>query len=240
VLHYKNMLREKIILVTTLILTLLVYVAVKYAFPAAAESDNNSGKKTILIDPGHGGYDGGADGKGGTKEKDINLKISLKLRDTLIEQGYNVVMTRDEDKALLNNGPRTTTKKAQDMANRCKIKSETNPDLFISIHQNHFPQGKYYGAQVWYSGNKQSEILGHLLQESLKNDLKNDNKRVEKPAKDNYKILNCNDVMPSVLVECGFLSNHDEEQRLVNEEYQKKIADSISNSINKYFEIKQN
>lgn len=239
-LHYKNRIKGGAILVTTLVFTLLVYGAIKNIMPAAAENDGTSNKKTILIDVGHGGYDGGTIGKSGTKEKDINLKISLKLRDALVKNGYNVIMTRDTDKDLLDEGKRNTTKKAQDIANRCKIKKESNADLFISIHQNHFPQSKYYGAQVWYSNNKESQSLAHIMQENLKIDLNHDNKRVEKPAKNDYKILTCSDVMPSVLVECGFLSNYEEEQRLLQDEYQQKIADSLVKSINMYFSKNEN
>ncbi|MCM8710761.1 N-acetylmuramoyl-L-alanine amidase CwlD [Clostridium sp. SYSU_GA19001] len=234
-MHYNGKIKKRAILVSTLIFTLLVYSIVKNVIPAAAENDSTSNKKTILIDVGHGGYDGGAEGKSGTKEKDVNLKISLKLRDSLIEKGYNVIMTRDTDKALLDEDKKTTRKKAQDIANRCKIKEQSQADLFISIHQNHFPQGKYYGAQVWYSNNNKSQSLAHIMQENLKIDLNHDNKRVEKPAKNDYKILSCNDTMPSVLVECGFLSNYEEEQRLLSEEYQQKIVDSLVKSINMYF-----
>lgn len=194
-------------------------------------------KKVILIDPGHGGYDGGAEGKTGIKEKDINLSISLKLKDMLKAEGFQVFMTREKDEALIDQrSAKYSTKKSQDLANRCKIKKEVNPDLFISIHQNHFPQGQYYGSQVWYSDFKESSILAHLIQGNLIMDLDKSNKRVEKPAKDNYKILRNNDTMPSVLVECGFLSNYNEELKLKNEEYQALIAKSLTRSIKTYLD----
>lgn len=194
-------------------------------------------KKVILIDPGHGGYDGGAEGKTGIKEKDINLSISLKLKDMLKAEGFQVFMTREKDEALIDQrSAKYSTKKSQDLANRCKIKKEVNPDLFISIHQNHFPQGQYYGSQVWYSDFKESSILAHLIQGNLIMDLDKSNKRVEKPAKDNYKILRNNDTMPSVLVECGFLSNYNEELKLKNEEYQVLIAKSLTRSIKTYLD----
>lgn len=194
-------------------------------------------KKIILIDPGHGGYDGGAEGKTGAKEKDINLSISLKLKDMLKAEGFQVFMTREKDEALIDQrSSRYSTKKSQDLANRCKIKKEVNPDLFISIHQNHFPEGQYYGSQVWYSDFKESSILAHIIQGNLVIDLDKNNKRVEKPAKDNYKILRNNDTMPSVLVECGFLSNYNEELKLKNEEYQALIAKSLTRSIKTYLD----
>jgi N-acetylmuramoyl-L-alanine amidase len=233
-LYYKSTIKRRIILLATVVITLLVYAVLKYTIPTKAETITSE-KKTILIDPGHGGYDGGADGIDGIKEKDINLRISLKLRDTLVANGYNVVMIREEDKDLLDEGKRTGTKKAQDIGNRCKMKLESNADLFISIHQNKFPQGKYYGSQVWYSKREESKILGHIVQRNLIIDLDNGNNRVEKPAKNDYRILTCNDNMPSILIECGFLSNEQERKLLQDKDYQQKIADSIVKSIKEYF-----
>lgn len=235
-MQYKIAIKRRLILIATLVLTLLVYATIKFALPASAEKNDIGNKKTILIDPGHGGYDGGADGISGIKEKDINLNISLKLRDALKIQGYNVVMTRETDNALLNEGKRVGTKKAQDIENRCKIKEQSNADLFISIHQNYFPQGKYYGSQVWYSKNEGSIELAHIVQENLKIDLDRGNKRVEKPAKNDYKILVCSDSMPAILLECGFLSNYEEEKLLQDEKYQQKIANSLAKSITSYLE----
>lgn len=235
-MNFKQKIKRKLLLIAFMVAALTLY----NILPVFAEKEGPSNKKTILIDPGHGGYDGGAEGKSGIKEKDINLIISLKLRNKLKAEGYEVVMTREEDKSLIEEGVRNTTKKAQDMANRCKIKHESNADLFISIHQNHFQQNQYYGGQVWYSNSKQSETLAHILQGNLKTDLIHDKKRIEKPANNAYKILACNDIMPSVLVECGFLSNYEEEKRLLSEEYQQKIVDSIVKSINQYFETNKN
>lgn len=224
--------KSRLVLVVILAATLLIYNIV----PARAIDLNNdtNNKKVILIDPGHGGYDGGAEGGDGIKEKDINLSISLKLKDKLLKEGYEVYMIREEDKDLLDEGKRIGTKKAQDMENRCKIKEKLNPDIFISIHQNYFPQSQYYGSQVWYSKNQKSSMLAKIVQDNLKADLNHNNKRVEKPANNAYKILNCNDNNTSVLIECGFLSNYEEEQRILNEDYQQKIADSITKSINEY------
>ncbi|MFL0247579.1 N-acetylmuramoyl-L-alanine amidase CwlD [Candidatus Clostridium stratigraminis] len=194
-------------------------------------------KKIILIDPGHGGYDGGAEGKTGIKEKNINLSISMKLKEMLKAEGFQVFMTREKDEALIDQrSSNYSTKKSQDLANRCKIKKEVNPDLFISIHQNHFPEGQYYGSQVWYSDFKESSVLAHLIQGNLIIDLDKNNKRVEKPARDNYKILRNNDTMPSVLVECGFLSNYNEELKLKSEDYQALIAKSLTRSIKTYLD----
>lgn len=219
------------------IIFLLIIFSYSDAVMAKSMQKSVSEKKIILIDVGHGGYDGGADGKTGIKEKDINLSISLKLRDKLKNEGFEVVMTREKDEALIGYGDtKYNTKKAQDLANRCKIKKEVNPDLFISIHQNYFPEGKYCGAQVWYSDYKESKSLAHLVQNNLRNDLDKNNNRVEKPAKDAYKMLRYNDTMPSILVECGFLSNYNEELKLKDEGYQNMITNSLTKSIKTFLD----
>lgn len=220
-----------------LALFLLILTNSFYSISAKENNTVDAEKKVILIDVGHGGYDGGAEGKTGIKEKDINLSISLKLRDKLRAEGFEVAMTREKDEALLDKGNlKYKSKKGEDLANRCKIKKEINPDLFISIHQNYFPQGQYYGAQVWYSNFKESKVLAHIVQENLKIDLDRNNKRVEKPARDDYKILRNHDTMPSVLVECGFLSNYNEELKLKEEGYQDLVAKSLTKSIKVYLE----
>lgn len=218
-------------------LTSVFYANIKFSASVVKNKihSNNGTDKVILVDPGHGGIDGGAVSKSGIMEKDINLRIGLKLRDKLINEGYKVIMTREEDKGLYEDEGRIRKKKIEDLNNRCKIKDESNCDMFISIHLNAFPESKYYGAQVWYSRNRDSQKLARIIQENLKNDLDSSNNRKEKAALDSYKVLRNNDDMPSVLVECGFLSNALEEQKLSNEEYQSKIAESITKSIKSYY-----
>ncbi|MEA5009001.1 N-acetylmuramoyl-L-alanine amidase CwlD [Clostridium tyrobutyricum] len=189
----------------------------------------------ILIDPGHGGIDGGAESKDGIKEKDINLKISNKLKNTLKKRGYKIVMTRENDTGLYTESGRIRKKKVEDLNNRAKMKKDTKCNMFISIHLNMFPQSKYYGAQVWYSKNEKSKIFAKILQNNLKKDLDKDNDRQEKAALNSYKILRENDTMPSVIVECGFLSNDREREKLASDKYQDSIASSISNSIDEYY-----
>ncbi|KGM95887.1 N-acetylmuramoyl-L-alanine amidase [Clostridium novyi A str. 4552] len=197
-----------------------------------------SNKKIVLIDPGHGGMDGGAVSKNGTSEKGINLEISKKLRKCLEQKGYKVEMTREEDKGLYSNKGKVRDKKNEDLNNRCKMKVSTKCDLFISIHLNMFTQSKYHGAQVWYSKEGESSKLAHIVQQNLIKDLDKANHRQEKCAKGAYKILRCNDHIPSILVECGFLSNPEEERKLKNNEYQEKIANSIANSIEEFYKSK--
>jgi N-acetylmuramoyl-L-alanine amidase len=119
------------------------------------------------------------------------------------------------------------------------VKNDSKCDAFISIHLNMFEQSQYYGAQVWYSKEGESAQFAHIIQQNLAKDIHNNNKRREKCAKGAYKILRCHDDIPSVLVECGFLSNPDEEQKLKKESYQEQIAKSLARSIEEFFSIKE-
>lgn len=229
---------NKKISISVIFISMIYAVCIGYNSTVEAYTTPVRGEinKIILIDPGHGGVDGGAESKKGYLEKHINLSISLKLRDKLKNMGYEVIMTRESDKGLYGLGGTIRNKKTEDLSNRCKIKRESNCDVFISIHQNFFEQSFYHGAQVWYSKNQDSERLAHIIQQNLKNDLDKKNNRVEKPAGNAYKVLRCDCDIPSVIVECGFLSNSQEEEKLRNEEYQNKIADSLAKSVKEYFD----
>lgn len=195
-------------------------------------------KKIILIDPGHGGIDPGAVSKSGVLEKDINLQISLKLKDALEKKGFDVILTREEDKGLYSDVGRIRDKKNEDLNNRCKVKLESKSHAFVSIHLNMFEQSKYYGAQVWYSKEGESGQFAHIVQRNLREDIKNNNNRKEKCAKGAYKILRCHDDIPSLLVECGFLSNPTEESKLKTNSYQEEIANSLAKSVEEFFRMK--
>lgn len=197
---------------------------------------NESEQKIILIDPGHGGFDGGAQSKEGTIEKAINLEISEKLKVNLEGKGYKVVMTREGDDALYSKGTTIREKKREDLKKRCEMKKETNCDIFISIHQNMFAQSKCYGAQVWYASNDKSSSLSKNIQDSLKETVEDNNKRVAKAAGEAYLILRDKYEGASVLVECGFLSNPEEEVKLKTEEHQNKLVEGLSLGIDRYFE----
>lgn len=207
-----------IILLTILPIKLLAY----------AEDDE---KGIILIDPGHGGIDGGAKGQSGTLEKEINLAISKKLKSRLEDEGYKAYLTREDDSELAKG-------KSADLEMRCKMKRETNCDIFISIHQNKFRMEQCFGAQVWYADNAESAKIATLIQESLKEKIDDNNNRLAKPAKQQYKILRDRYDGASVIVECGFVSNYKEEKLLNSEEHQDKIVDGIACAIDKYFEEK--
>ena len=219
--------------IITAIITCLIIIT--YIVPVNASTVDNT-DKVILIDPGHGGIDGGAQSKSGTIEKDINLQISLKLRDNLEEKGYKVYMTRDEDEGLYQKGNTIKEKKREDLNRRVEMKNETNCDIFVSIHQNMFPQSKCYGAQVWYASNDNSYNLATVVQDSIKESVNDNNKRVAKAAAEAYLILRDKHEGASILVECGFLSNPDEEARLKSDAHQNLIVEGISNGIDKYFD----
>lgn len=198
---------------------------------AESEQEKN---KVILIDPGHGGIDGGASSKDGTTEKDINLNIGLLLGADLKSQGYKVEFTRTEDIGLYTEGKSVKEKKYEDLNKRVSLKEETKCDIFVSIHLNTFPESYCKGAQVWYSNYEGSERLANIMQGTLKDKLDQSNKRKAKAAGTQYKVLRGNDTMAGVIVECGFLSNPEEYQKLKDEEYQKKIADALAESISIY------
>lgn len=227
----------KLVVLIFIILTAIACIlSINISLPKKVSAYNEKeSEKKILIDPGHGGIDGGAVSRNGVLEKDINLTISLMLRDELKKDGFEITMTREEDKGLYTDSGRIRKKKVEDLNNRCKMKSECGCDMFVSIHLNMFPESKYYGAQVWYGDSKESERLAHIIQRDLIEKVDNSNKRQEKAAKDLYKILRCNESMPSVIVECGFLSNPMEEAKLKTKEYQLKIAQSLAQSIKTFF-----
>ncbi|NFH69552.1 N-acetylmuramoyl-L-alanine amidase CwlD [Clostridium botulinum] len=211
------------------VLSIFCIIFLILGIPIRVLAEENKSKHVIVIDPGHGGIDGGAQSKNGTVEKDINLSISLKLKNQLEELGYSVYLTRENDSEL-------DKKKVNDLNARCNMKKEKNCEVFISIHQNMFPQPKCFGAQVWYSNNEKSKVLADNIQNSLKTNIDDGNKRVAKAAKDQYRILRDGYDGACVLVECGFLSNNKEEENLKSDEHQEKITKSILDAVNLYFE----
>lgn len=225
---------NRLSLILLILMCFLYNEAAKGIFVNAATMSQNT-SKLILIDPGHGGMDGGAVSRNGIMEKDINLFISLKVKDKLKSRGYGVLMTREEDKGLHTKSNDINSMKVQDLNKRCELKKKSNCDVFISIHQNFFPQSSCHGAQIWHSKNEASRKFAHILQENLKSDLGN-NKREEKEAKGAYKILRCYSNIPSVIVECGFLTNPEEERKLSSDVYQNEVAEAIVKAIDEYFQ----
>lgn len=199
--------------------------------------------KVILLDAGHGGIDPGALNKDETVlEKDINLQITMKLRELLESSGCLVLLTRDDDSSLYEeDGSKTTRQKYnENLKNRKKIIKESGVDAFVSIHLNALDiktnpsHSKYKGAQTFYpQGKENSKLLSTFIQDELKRVVDKTNNREIKPREDIY-LLKENEI-PSVLIECGFLSNEQEASLLKDEKYQEKIAWAIYAGIQKYF-----
>ncbi len=190
---------------------------------------------TIVVDPGHGGRDPGKVGINQALEKDINLSISLKLREYLENNGYTVIMTREEDIGLYNASD--SNKKNADLRNRVDIVNNSNATLAIGIHQNSFSQESSKGAQVFYHGTSiESEIFANIIQEQIKMKLQPDNKRLAKSESSYFMLKNTNCTF--VIVECGFLSNNEEANLLIEEDYQNKMAEAIYLGLDTYIKIK--
>lgn len=202
---------------------------------SAIENESEIKEKIILIDPGHGGQDGGAKGKDGTIEKDINLKIAQKLKVLLEEKHYKVFLTRDIDKSLHSKESSVKNEKIQDLNERSKMKEATNCQVFFSIHLNSFPKESAYGPQVWYGANEESKKIAEILQKNLLQDLNVDNNRQCKAAKNHYKILRNPSNRAEVIIECGFMSNRSELEKLKKDDYQQQISESISKSLDEYY-----
>ena len=193
--------------------------------------------KVIILDAGHGGIDPGKLSNDKLiQEKDVNLSITLKLRELLESSGAVVVLTREDDSSLyVEDGTKTIRQKYnENLKNRKKIIQESKANMFVSIHSNAFTESKYYGAQTFYpKGKEDSYQLSKTIQNELKRVVDNTNNREIKATDDIY-VLKDNEI-PSVLIECGFLSN-DKEAKLLNDEaYQEKIAWAIYVGIQKYF-----
>ena len=184
----------------------------------------------ILLDAGHGGEDGGAVGLHGIVEKDINLPVALKLNDFLLALGYETRMTRTTDASIHDaSAASLRERKRTDIHNRFHMmEALRDTDLFLSIHQNKFPQSGPHGTQVFYSKNHpRGVILANAIQSSVVEFLQPDNARQVKPAGDSIYLL-YNAKIPAVLVECGFLSNPADAAKLVQDDYQNQIAFAIA------------
>ena len=201
-----------------------------------AEGDEINDKIKILIDPGHGGVDQGASGDMNIGEAPINLAISEKLMSFLEGSGFIVEMTRYDDSGLYSELSGTIrSKKNEDLKNRVELINNSEADLVVSIHLNSFPQKQYYGAHVFYQKNNETvtKLAADTIQDSMKNILDKNNKRVPQIKRD-IKIMD-DSTVPLILIECGFLSNNEEEKNLVSDDYQEKTAWAIYTGLLRYF-----
>ena len=189
----------------------------------------------VLVDPPHGGADGGCVSAEGVPEKGINLSILLKLRDILLLNGYQVEVTRDTDVSIHDSGIEgLANQKSSDMDNRLAVFNKYDNALCLSIHQNQFTQPQYRGAQMFYSAtNPSSEALARSLQSSFKNLLQPDNDREIKQCGKELFLCYFSE-NPTVMAECGFLSNPDDAAALNTDEYQTKVALTLFSGISTY------
>lgn len=208
---------KKIIIITLIILNICLYI------PTIAKNKKMILEgKTIVIDPGHGGKDVGTSYKD-IYEKDINLSISLYLKKELEYFGANIIMTREGDYDL--SYPNASFRKKSDFNNRIKLINESSPILFLSIHQNYYNNSKYSGTQIFYKGNKE---LAEYIQENM-----NKNRKTKKISNELYMYNKIK--ADGLLIECGFLSNSSDRANLINNDYQKKFAKQLTESIIEYF-----
>ena len=192
---------------------------------AATAADKPAVRPLIVVDPGHGGIDYGVTGRGGTKESEFNLEMSRTLAELLEGAGFSVVMTRTDENGLY--GDADDNFKKADMAARKKIIQDSAPDLVISIHANKFPGEDRRGAQVFFDGfNEGGKSLANFIQSGLNSLNTQYVGRTYSALKGDYFILKCS-LAPSVIVECGFLSNAEDEKLLNDAEYRKKLAFAV-------------
>ena len=199
---------------------------------AAAVSVEMNQKQVIVVDCGHGGMDPGMIGIDGLKEKDVNLAIGLKVKSALEKKDFQVVMTRETDVGLYDED--SNNKKVQDMQKRIFLIQEVKPVLAVSIHQNSFQNSSVKGAQVfYYKYSADGKKLAECIQDTFKKYADGNNKRQAKSDSTYYMLIHTK--IPAVIAECGFLSNPEEAQLLISDEYQEKVALSLYNGIIDYF-----
>lgn len=229
-----SLLPVAVLIILSLLFLLLSFISY-YRLSNMASTFACNNPRTIIVDAGHGGEDGGATGKSAVPEKDINLAIALDLQQLLQASGYHVVMTRTTDISISDNLDTVHERKVSDLNNRLKlVQAQGSGSIFVSIHQNCFPQSQYSGAQVFYSVNdNHSKVIAESIRSRIVELLQKDNKRETKPATSSIFLL-WNIKTPAVLVECGFLSNSAEAQKLNDKTYQQQIAFAIFSGLLDY------
>jgi N-acetylmuramoyl-L-alanine amidase len=218
----KKKLMLKLIYTATILLTLTIASLGNRAVTVISQSIPPEREYCFIIDPGHGGVDGGATSVTGKLESAFNLEIGLRLRDLLHFMGYQTSMIRTEDISIHTKGETIAQKKMSDLKERVRICNETPGAILLSIHQNTFSDARYSGAQVFHAATGGSEELAKYLQKNLVDILNKGSNRRAKKSGGVYlmEYINC----PGVLIECGFLSNIQEEAKLRNPEYQKQLV----------------
>lgn len=191
-------------------------------------------ENTIIIDAGHGGIDGGATSCSGVLESKLNLDIALRLEAVMQLLGFDTLMIRTTDTSIYTEGNTIASQKVSDLKERVRIVNETPNALLISIHQNTFPDGRYSGAQVFYGGGDASRNLAQQMQTNFNQNLCRGSNRKSKKATGVYLMQNIN--CTGILLECGFLTNPEEEAKLRNDTYQKQICSVIASCISTFLQ----
>ena len=227
--------RKKSVIICLILVLAVILSCVMLSYASAEVSSVPKIGKTVVIDAGHGGVDGGCVSVDGTPEKGINLAVAESLRDGLKLLGYDVVCTRESDISIYDKGTEGLgEQKKSDMKNRLAIFSKYSEGISVSIHQNQFTDSRYSGAQMFYSkDNAEGEKLAGVMQKQFVALLQPDNTRETKPVGDELYLLN-NTKNPAVMIECGFLSNPEEAQKLENEDYQRQVAFTVLTGISEY------
>ncbi len=203
---------------------------------SSRQVETKDARPCVIIDAGHGGVDPGKVSVDGSLEKDINLVIAQKLQKFLLMQDVDAVLTRESDAGLYEEG--ASNKKVQDMKNRVELIEQRQPELTISIHQNSYHEEYVHGAQVFYYANSEkSRKLAEMIQQTMALELDKDNARQAK-SNDSYYLLKKTST-PIVIVECGFLSNYEEAQKLSSELYQEKVAWAVHMAVMQYLNGEQ-
>ena len=219
-----------------------IFMAIAVALSSKEENNNYidtvslpvSGK-VVIVDAGHGVPDEGAEVGDGTTEAQTNLKIALKLQNLLEQSGCFVILTRSDENGIYDLDSKTLKqKKISDIRNRVKIGNESSADIFVSIHLNKIPEEKYYGWQTFYNKNsKEGQKLAKQIQANINEAIQKENKRIASKIENIYIINNVE--IPTTIVECGFLSNSQEKELLLTDNYQNRLAWGIYNGIIDYF-----
>lgn len=221
--------------IIVLILFLIAAIGGSRAVTAIAENAPVENRTCVVIDAGHGGEDGGATSCTGVLESKINLEVALRLEDMLHLLGIDTVMIRTTDRSVYTQGDTIAARKVSDLKERARIINETENALLISIHQNYYSDSKYSGAQVFYAPSDGSSELAVRMQTALVQNLNSGSNRKSKPAEGIY-LMNHIDCT-GVLIECGFLSNPEEEAKLRSEAYQKALCGVIATTVSDYISL---
>lgn len=209
-----------------------VFVTFQWGIMKDIPADSEQVAHVVVIDPGHGGFDPGKVGHNGERESDINLALAFKLKEALEARGYAVLMTRDDDYGLY--GDNAVNKKAEDMRARCGLIAESGAEIVVSIHQNSYSDTSVHGAQVfYYTHSEGGKKLASHIQNSIRDNADEYNRRSIKTNNSYYMLVHT--PCPTVIVECGFLSNYEETAKLLTEEYQSILAESIAMGVDSYF-----